>query len=279
MTANAWVMASAVLISIAAAAPFSYAQAADAVEVNAPVRICATYISQVGAPTLDVRTMEREVNQIWAPHGVMLEGLVEACKTPGDGPMLKVRVRKIENVRPVGIPRGTLGNIYFVAGKPTPLIDLWADEAVRVMGGNSLMLNQGLGDPRVRIEMGRLLGRSLAHELGHYLLRSSVHTEQGLMRRAYDHQDGKTRTRGCFTLDEAQVAVVTQTIATWRADAERQRQYTVADYSYSTVPSPDTISPMTRASGSPAAASVLRTSPASPGAQTMIKPMPMLKVR
>ena len=127
--------------------------------------------------------MEREVNQIWAPYGVTLEGLVAPCKTPGEGPMLKVRVRKIENVRPAGIPRGTLGNIYFVAGKPTPVIDLWADEAVRVMGGSSVMLTQGLGDPRVRIEMGRLLGRSLAHELGHYLLGSSVHTEQGLMRR------------------------------------------------------------------------------------------------
>jgi hypothetical protein len=225
MTANAWVMASAVLISIAAAAHSTYAQVA---EVNAPVRICAMYVSQVGAPTLDVRTMEREVNQIWAPYGVTLEGMVEPCKTAGDGPKLKVRIRKMENVRPVGIPRGTLGNIYFVAGRPTPLIDLWADEAIRVMGGNHVTLNQGLTDPRTRVEMGRLLGRSLAHELGHYLLGSRVHTEAGLMRRVYDQQDGKTKTRGCFSLDEEQVAALAQTVATWRANSERQGQYTVA---------------------------------------------------
>lgn len=273
MTANAWVMASAVLISIAAAAQPTYA------EVNAPVRICASYLSQVGAYSLDVRTLEREVNQIWAPYGVTLEGLVEPCKTPGDGPTLKVRVRKMENVRPVGIPRGTLGNIYFVAGKPTPLIDLWADQAMRVMGGNHVGFDQGLTDPRVRTEMGRLLGRSLAHELGHYLLESRGHTEDGLMRRVYDHRDGKAKRRECFALDEGQVAVLAQTVATWRADADWQRQYTVADYSYSTVPSPDTISPMTRASGSPAAASVRRTSATSPGAQATINPMPMLKVR
>jgi hypothetical protein len=218
MTANAWVMASAVLVSMVVAQS-TYAQA--------PVRICATYLSQIGTQMLDVRTMEREVNQIWAPYGVTLEGLVERCKTPGDGPTLKVRVRKIDSVRPVGIPRGTLGNIYFVAGKPTPLIDLWADEAVRLMGGSQVMFGQGLSDPRVRIEMGRLLGRSLAHELGHYLLASSVHTEEGLMRAAFTQQDGKQKARGMFALDEQQVATVAQTVATWRAaNAERQRQQT-----------------------------------------------------
>ena len=150
--------------------------------------------------------MEREANQIWAPYGIAIEGLAGPCTTPGEGPTLKVRVRKIENVRPVGIPRGTLGNIYFVAGRPTPLIDLWADEAVRVMGGSQVMFNQGLSDPRVRVEMGRLLGRSLAHELGHYLLGSRVHTEEGLMRASYGHTDGKSKTRGMFSLDEHQVA-------------------------------------------------------------------------
>ncbi len=130
MTANAWVMASAVWVSIFASM-FAAAQSvyADNAMVNAPVRICASYLSQVGADSLDVRTMEREVNQIWAPHGVRIEGLVEPCKTPGEGPTLKVRLRKTENVRAAGIPRGTLGNIYFVAGKPTPLIDLWADRS------------------------------------------------------------------------------------------------------------------------------------------------------
>jgi hypothetical protein len=267
MTANAWVMASAVLVSIFAAAQSGYADVNTV--VNAPVRICASYLSQVGAHSLDVRTMEREVNQIWAPYGVTLEGLVTPCKTPGDGPILKVRLRKTENVRAAGIPRGTLGNIYFVAGKPTPLIDLWADEAMRVMGGNHVGFDQGLSDPRVRQEMGRLLGRSLAHELGHYLLESRVHTEEGLMRRAYDHQDGKTKTRGGFSLDEYQVALLARRVSTWR----------LAAYSYATVPSPDTISPMTRASGSPAVASVLRASATSPGAQAMINPMPMLNVR
>jgi hypothetical protein len=225
MTANAWVMASAVLISIVAAVRSTYAEAGVA---NAPVRICAMYVSQVGAQTLDVETIEREVNRIWAPYGVRLEGLVEPCKTPGDGPTLKVRVRKVDSVRPAGIPRGTLGNIYFVGGRPTPLIDLWADQAMRVMSGNQVMFSQGLTDPRVRLEMGRLLGRSLAHELGHYLLASGVHTEEGLMRRAYGPQDGKHKAHASFALDEAQLAVATQTVATGRAAANGERPNTVA---------------------------------------------------
>jgi len=258
MTAKALVMASAVLLSIVAVSE----------SANAQVRLCATYLSQVGAETLDVRTMEKEVNEIWAPYGVTLEGLVEPCKTPGDGPMLKVRVRKMENVRPVGIPRGTLGNIYFVAGKPTTIIDLWADEAIRVMAGSQMSFGQGMTDPRVRHEMGRLLGRSLAHELGHYLLESRVHTERGLMRRAYEQKDGRSKTRTCFALDEDQVAALARTVSSWRLA-----------YSNSTRPSPDTISPMTRASGSPEVASDRRTSATSAGAQAMISPMPILNVR
>jgi hypothetical protein len=236
MTANAWVMASAVFVSIIAFAQAAYADDVNVV-ANAPVRICASYLSQVGPYSLDVRQMEREVNRIWAPYGVTIEGMSEPCKTPGDGPVLKVRVRKMENVRPAGIPRGTLGNIYFVAGRPTPLIDLWADQAMRVMGGNHIGFDQGLSDPRIRQEIGRLLGRSLAHELGHYLLGSRVHTEEGLMRRVYDNKDGKASTPGRFSLDEAQVAAVEQTVAAWRtADPERQRQNAVAGGSRVTLP-------------------------------------------
>jgi hypothetical protein len=228
MTANAWKMASTVSVSMVSLASMlvvaiSPARAEGPAKVSAPTRICVSYLSQVGAHSLDIKTMEREANHIWAPYGIAIEGLTGPCTTPGEGPLLKVRVRKIEDVRPAGIPRGTLGNIYFVAGKPTPLIDLWADEAVRVMGGGQLMLNQGLSDPRVRTEMGRLLGRSLAHELGHYLLGSRIHTEEGLMRASYSQSDGKHKTRGMFALDELQVAAVGQTLTKWRVlDAERQ---------------------------------------------------------
>jgi hypothetical protein len=34
----------------------------------------------------------------------------------------------------------------------------------------------------VDVLLGRMLGRALAHELGHYLLRSPTHTRFGLMR-------------------------------------------------------------------------------------------------
>jgi hypothetical protein len=218
MTANAWLMASTVLVSMMVAAQTPRA------EVNTPARICVSHLSQVGPHSLDMRTMAHEANRIWAPYGVAIEGLVAPCTTPGESLILKVRIRRIQDVRPVGIPRTTLGNIYFVAGKPTPLIDLWADEAVRVVGGSQVMFNQGLSDPRVRSEMGRLLGRSLAHELGHYLLASRVHTEVGLMRASYSEQDGKRKTRGSFALDEEQVAMVQRTLSTWRvAAAERQR--------------------------------------------------------
>jgi hypothetical protein len=228
MTANAWVTASAVLLSIVSAVGSAHADVNAATgNVTAPMRICATYVSQVGAAILDVKTMEREVNEIWARYGVTVEGLAEPCKTPGDGPALKVRVRKMDNVRPTSIPRGTLGNIYFVAGKPTPLIDLWADEAVRVMSGSQVAFNQGVSDPRIRYEMGRLLGRSLAHELGHFLLESRVHTEEGLMRPSYAQRDGRSKRSGCFALDAEQVEALTRTVTSWRVAKATERKATL----------------------------------------------------
>jgi hypothetical protein len=224
MTANAWKTASTVLVSmVSIVSMMVLATSSTRADVNAPTRVCAAYVSQVGVHSLDVRTLAHEANQIWAPYGIVIEGLTGPCTTPGDGPTLKVRVRRIEEARAVGVPRGTLGNIYFVAGRPTGLIDLWADEAVRVMGGSQVMFTQGLSDPRVRIEMGRLLGRSLAHELGHYLLGSRVHTAEGLMRASYGQLDGKSKTRGLFSLDKDQVATLERTLSTWRlAKAERQ---------------------------------------------------------
>ena len=48
------------------------------------------------------------------------------------------------------------------------------------------------------------MGRALAHELGHYLLASKVHTERGLLKASRTAAELFGTTRGGFQLDPSQ---------------------------------------------------------------------------
>jgi hypothetical protein len=52
--------------------------------------------------------------------------------------------------------------------------------------------------------LGRAMGRALAHELGHYLLASKVHTERGLMKASRTASELFVSARAGFRIDAAQ---------------------------------------------------------------------------
>ena len=52
--------------------------------------------------------------------------------------------------------------------------------------------------------LARAMGRALAHEIGHYLLGSKVHTGRGLMRAMHSASDFFGADRASFALDAAQ---------------------------------------------------------------------------
>jgi hypothetical protein len=73
-----------------------------------------------------------------------------------------------------------LGWIPFTADGPQPSIHLSRSNAEEL-----LLRTPGVEDKTISTHetlLGRALGRALSHELGHYLLRSKVHTPHGLMR-------------------------------------------------------------------------------------------------
>ncbi len=57
--------------------------------------------------------------------------------------------------------------------------------------------------------LGRALGRALAHEMGHYLLASKVHTVKGLMKARRTASDFFGNDNRGFTLDAAQRSAIT----------------------------------------------------------------------
>jgi hypothetical protein len=65
-----------------------------------------------------------------------------------------------------------------------------------------------LPQAQVNFALGRMLGRALAHELGHFLLRSSLHTGDGLMRSGRSIRDFIAPARRGFGVDAAQRSAV-----------------------------------------------------------------------
>ena len=66
-----------------------------------------------------------------------------------------------------------------------------------------------------RTLLGRLMGRALAHELGHYLLASKVHTPRGLMQATRTASDFFSIDRGGFDLDTAQRLAIASRLRAW----------------------------------------------------------------
>jgi hypothetical protein len=63
-------------------------------------------------------------------------------------------------------------------------------------------------------KLGVVLGRAVAHEIGHYLLESSWHSPYGLMRASIDAREFADLRTGSFRLDrESQAHLAARTIA------------------------------------------------------------------
>jgi hypothetical protein len=60
----------------------------------------------------------------------------------------------------------------------------------------------------INLSLGRMLGRALAHELGHFLLRSRFHTSAGLMRANRPVREFVALSRRGFEIDPAQRTAV-----------------------------------------------------------------------
>lgn len=77
-----------------------------------------------------------------------------------------------------------LGWIVFEDGRPDPQIYLSHGNAVKFMQESRGVVGMTTNMPRAERELllSRAMGRALAHELGHYLLATKVHTQKGLMK-------------------------------------------------------------------------------------------------
>lgn len=118
-----------------------------------------------------------EAEAIWAPAGIALEWNRDASKE--DARRLVIEVTIDDRRAPVGRD-SALGWLRFTSHGPDRVIHLSRASAERLLRSTPGLNGATYASHEALI--ARALGRALAHELGHYILRSKVHTRHGLMR-------------------------------------------------------------------------------------------------
>lgn len=125
-----------------------------------------------------------EAARIWAPYGVLLDATEGAGCTP---PQAALQV--VFDPEPAADEEeGSLGVLRFGSdGVPASLTTVHYDAVSRLVSSQPVMgVDPSHWPVRLHNELlARALGRTLAHEVGHFLLRWPHHTEAGLMQREY----------------------------------------------------------------------------------------------
>ena len=138
-----------------------------------------------------ITAMQAEVERIWSRHGVKLGWLAPDHVRPDSGANVDVLLvpdsRECGRVRPSG--RKTLGCFRFRDGDSRPLITIFPQHAQQLAGALSARIcGRRCLEGWIERLHGTLLGRALAHEIGHYLL-GPEHSGAGLMRAAFHPRD------------------------------------------------------------------------------------------
>jgi hypothetical protein len=154
-----------------------------------------------------------EAAALWAPYGVAVDA-ADPCAVVADESM-RLTVAIVTGSRSRVTPgwRGPLAAIELGPdGAPASTITLYLTDIVqftldtRVLGAEEKQWPPAL---RERI-VGRAIGRVIAHEIGHYLLRTPLHTASGLMQAVHTAGDLVAQSRRRFGLsasDASRLAV------------------------------------------------------------------------
>ena len=164
-------------------------------------RLALMVTTATGLPSEARAAALREVGEIWKRQGIAVSVVERAsADTP---PIVRVLV-----VAAAHRGSGTAAHQWPVAelladaaGRPMAIASI--DAARRVLQAASL--DDG---PRALVEhrLGLVLGRAIAHEIGHHLLNSNGHVGHGLMRARIDARDFADLRVGGFELAAAAAA-------------------------------------------------------------------------
>jgi hypothetical protein len=130
------------------------------------------------APAFEAAVAE-EAARVWAPYGIALD------ESPADSPChsgsITLHVAMAQTPDPGTNPHA-LGSIVFTGGAPEPSISLYVATAADLVSIATRSDPSHWPVAYRDVLLSRVLGRALAHEIGHYVLNARTHSESGLMR-------------------------------------------------------------------------------------------------
>ena len=129
------------------------------------LHVCVLNWVEVDPVTL--RAFEAEFSSLLADRGVLLDGT--ACARQDRENVIRISIFRM----PPKEERGALGLAYMSRSRVMPVLEIYLTRLLYY-----------LGDCRTPNVVGRALARIAAHEVGHYLLQDSGHSN-GLMRRQF----------------------------------------------------------------------------------------------
>jgi hypothetical protein len=159
--------------------------------------VCLQLSPRLGLDGREQSALFAELSAIWHPLGVAV-----GMRPHGDEECGRlIAVKADDEAAPEDVAADSaLGWVPFVAGRARRLIFLRVSIARALING----VDPGTRpDGLTRFLVAKLLGRILAHELGHVLLNSPRHQRTGLMRVRYRPRDVLSEPTSNYTLDAA----------------------------------------------------------------------------
>jgi len=161
--------------------PFLFTATA-AMLLASSARVALVFSPEHALPPAIELTAVAETAAIWKPYGVLVTR-VDAAHPAAIGDQVIAVVLNCAPAPP-GAWQAPLGAVDFDGDTPARTMTVYLDRLVRMIESAPLFALPAEQWPRRVHEtlVGRALGRVIAHEIGHVLLRSKGHTRRGLMR-------------------------------------------------------------------------------------------------
>ena len=153
-------------------------------------------------PGVSRKALINEAESIWRDARVRLRWLGGRAG-PESGPALRILVTNRAVVTPDG-HRWAVGELLrFEDSSAIAMASISA--AVRIVEQNKELRLDDVPAMR-QYKLGVVLGRAVAHEIGHYLLATNTHSPYGLMRASIDAREFADLRTGTFRLDREALA-------------------------------------------------------------------------
>jgi hypothetical protein len=170
-------------------------------ESKPALAVCLTVSEQLAIDAPLKAAILAEVNRVWQPLDVFVSVRDETertCHRP-------ILVKAGHEARPEDTGSETaIAWVPFTAGRARQIVFVRVDRARMLIDAFS-PASSGIRPPGLTDQLlVKLLGRSLAHELGHVLLNSLAHERSGLMRARYGADDVLRDIPSDYALNPAQ---------------------------------------------------------------------------